>query len=77
MGRLCTAAAKGDTRKTLEALRDEITKTIEKTDSGRDIAALSKRLMEVMQLLDALPYPKAKNTKVQDAQQRVARRKKT
>lgn len=29
------------------------------TDSGRDIAALSKRLMEVMEAIDALPDPEA------------------
>lgn len=75
MGKLATAAKKGDTRETLEALRDRLSASIEKTESGRDVAALSKRLMEVMQLLDALPDPKAAKTKVQEAQQKKAREK--
>ncbi|WP_296012690.1 hypothetical protein [uncultured Adlercreutzia sp.] len=52
---LAAAAASGCRRDTLEALRDELARTIQATDSGRDIAALSKRLMEVMAELDALP----------------------
>ena len=49
MADLISAAQSGNRRETLEALRDE---------SGRDVAALSKRLMEVMGELDALPQPK-------------------
>lgn len=42
-------------RKTLIALRDCLAKTIDSTESGRDIAALSKRLMEVEKEIDGLP----------------------
>ena len=42
-------------RAALEALRDKIARTIDSTESGRDIAALSKRLMEVMAEIDGLP----------------------
>ena len=45
MADLVSAAKSGNRRETLEALR------------GRDVAALSKRLMEVMGELDALPKP--------------------
>ena len=48
------AAASGDKRATLVALRDEIAETIQTCGSGRDMAALSKRLIEVMEEIEAL-----------------------
>lgn len=54
---LIDAAASGDRRATLVALRDVLAKTISACDSGRDMAALSKRLMEVMDEIDAIPAP--------------------
>ena len=48
------AAASGDRMATLVALRDEIARTIQSCGSGRDMAALSKRLIEVMGEIDAL-----------------------
>ena len=59
MADLYAAAKSGNRRKTLECLRDELARTIAVCDSGRDMAALSKRLMEVMDELDSLPKPKA------------------
>lgn len=59
MGRLLEAVRSGDERAMLEALRDTIAETIESTGSGRDIAALSKRLIEVNADLRALPDPDA------------------
>ncbi len=59
MADLISAAQSGNRRETLEALRDKIAESIQDCDSGRDVAALSKRLMEVMGELDALPKPKA------------------
>ena len=61
MADLVKAAQSGSRRDTLEALRDKIAATIRDCDSGRDVAALSKRLMEVMGELDALPKPKAES----------------
>ena len=58
MADLVSAAASGDRRKTLEALRDKLAASVADCESGRDVAALSKRLMEVMKELDALPVPK-------------------
>ena len=58
MADLVTAAKSGKRRETLEALRDKIADSIQNCESGRDVAALSKRLMEVMSELDALPKPK-------------------
>ncbi len=43
-----------DRMNALVALRAKIAETIDGTDSGRDIAALSKRLMEVMDEIDQL-----------------------
>jgi len=55
---LVSAAASGNRRETLEALRDKLASSIQDCESGRDVAALSKRLMEVMGELDAMPKPR-------------------
>ena len=52
---LVDAAASGDRRATLEALRDKLAQTIDTTESGRDVAALSRRLIDVCAELDAIP----------------------
>ena len=57
MASLLEAAQSGDKRATLIALRDQIAATIENCESGRDMAANSKRLMEVMAEIEALPDP--------------------
>ena len=59
MARLLEAARSGDKRRTLIALRDKLAETIDNCESGRDMAANSKRLMEVMAELEALPAPDA------------------
>lgn len=59
MARLLEAAKSGDKRKTLIALRDKLAETIDNCDSGRDMAANSKRLMEVMAELESFPDPDA------------------
>ena len=58
MADLIKAARSGSRRETLEALRDKLAASIQDCESGRDVAALSKRLMEVMGELDAMPKPK-------------------
>ncbi len=57
MGKLIDAVNGGNKRDILIALRDETAATIEATTSGRDVAALSKRLIEICEMLDALPGP--------------------
>ena len=47
------AVRTGDRRASLIALRDAVAETIDAKDSARDIAALSKRLMEVMAEIDS------------------------
>lgn len=66
MTNLVEAAQSGDKRATLIALRDKIAQTIENCESGRDMAANSKRLMEVMAEIDALPDPDAKKMSKHD-----------
>ncbi len=76
MGKLTAAAKTNDRRKILIALRDRLAATLEKTSSGRDVAALSKRLMEVTEELDALPDPDAvSSSPIQRQQERVAKRR--
>lgn len=67
MGNLCIAARSGNRRKTLEELRDQLAYQIERTESGRDMAALTKRLMEVISELDGLPDESAAPDELDDA----------
>lgn len=66
MTNLIEAAQSGDKRATLIALRDILAKTIQECDSGRDMASNTKRLMEVMAELEALPDPNAKKESKHD-----------
>lgn len=74
MATLAQAAADNSRRGVLLALRDKLAATLDTCESGRDIAALSKRLMEVVAELDALPDPDATKTPVQAARARARRR---
>lgn len=74
MATLTEAVSSNDRRAALLALRDSIARAIDGTDSGRDIAALSKRLMEVMEEIDSLPDPKAKGSPLEMERKRVAER---
>ena len=56
---LTEKAATGNRLEALKALRDTLAETIEGTDSGRDVAALSQRLMDVMAEIETIE--KAKN----------------
>lgn len=52
---LTDAAATGSRRAVLVALRDKLAYTIENCESGRDVAALSRRLIDVVAELDTMP----------------------
>lgn len=54
MANLVDAAKSGDRYKTLIALRDILAKTIQECESGRDMASNTKRLMEVMDEIEAI-----------------------
>lgn len=66
MTNLVDAAKSGDKRATLIALRDILASTIQNCESGRDMASNTKRLMEVIAELEALPDPKAKKESKHD-----------
>lgn len=66
MANLIDAAKSGDKRETLIALRDILASTIQNCESGRDMASNTKRLMEVMAELEALPDPAAKKVSKHD-----------
>ena len=66
MTNLIDAAASGDKRETLIALRDILAKTIQECESGRDMASNTKRLMEVMAELEAMPDPSVKKVSKHD-----------
>lgn len=66
MANLIEAAKSGDKRATLIALRDKLAETIERCESGRDMAANTKRLMEVMAELEAMPDPQQKKISKHD-----------
>lgn len=68
--KLTEAARRGDRRETLISLRYRLAKAIETTESGRDMAALSKRLMEVMRELESMPDPAAADTPVERARRK-------
>lgn len=63
---LIQAAKSGDKRATLIALRDILAETIQNCESGRDMASNTKRLMEVMAELEALPDPAQKKVSKHD-----------
>ena len=63
---LVEAAKSGDKRATLIALRDKLAETIQNCESGRDMASNSKRLMEVMAEIEALPDPEIKKKSKHD-----------
>lgn len=54
MTNLVDAAKSGDKRATLVAMRDILAKTIQECDSGRDMASNTKRLMEVINEIEAI-----------------------
>lgn len=55
MADIVEAAKSGDHRETLTALRDRLAESIAGCDSNRDLAALSKRLMDVLNELEGMP----------------------
>jgi len=55
MADIVEAAKSGDHREALIALRDRLAEGIVKCDSNRDLAALSKRFMDVLNELEGMP----------------------
>lgn len=54
MGALLDAVRSGDKKAVLVAMRDSVAATLEDTTSGRDVAALSKRLIEIVEQIEVI-----------------------
>lgn len=52
--KLTTACSRGDPRGVYEALRYDMAKKLEQTDSGRDYAAIAKSIIDVQEKLDEM-----------------------
>ena len=74
---LLEAAASGDRRAALEALRDQLALLIGTSESARDVAALSGQLTVVLKQIEELSKGDKKNVSALDeiAERRKARRK--
>lgn len=75
MAKLTSVVKKNDRRKTLEALRDVLAQQIEDCKSGRDVAALSLRLMDVEDELSRLPTGDEAQSAVEKARARASKAK--
>ena len=64
MARLIEAASSGDRLQTLKELRGLLAERLEKSNSDRDIASMSKRLMDVTEAIDELEQAIASETEV-------------
>ena len=69
---LVAAAASGDRREALLALRDELARRL--VDADRDAAPLARQLTIVLREIEQLPVPGAKS-RVDDLAKRRARRR--
>ena len=63
------AAKTGNHQKTLIALRDKLAGAIDDCNSGRDLAALSRRLIDVMEKIPSTPDPDVPKTPLQRARE--------
>jgi len=71
MGNLKKAAVTNNRRDTLIALRDTLADSIDGCESGRDMAALSKRMMEVIEEIDKIPDPESSKSAIRKMQKKV------
>ena len=60
--KLTTACSRGDPRGVYEALRYDMAKKLEQTDSGRDYAAIAKSIIDVQEKLDEMGAHESKAT---------------
>ena len=65
----------GSKRKTLEAMAMKIADTIDGCESARDIPALTKRMVEMMDEIDRCPDANASKSKLAVLQANAAKRK--
>ena len=65
----------GSKRKTLEAMALKIADTIDACESARDIPALTKRMVEMMDEIEKCPDANAPKTKLATLQANAAKRR--
>ena len=65
----------GDRKRTLNAMAMKIADTIDECESARDIPALTKRMVEIMDAIDKCPDPNAGKTKLAKLQANATKRK--
>ena len=65
----------GNRKKTLEAMALKIADTIDSCESARDIPALTKRMVEMMDEIEKCPDANASKTKLAMLQANAAKRK--
>jgi hypothetical protein len=65
----------GDRKRTLNAMALKIADTIDECESARDIPALTKRMVEIMDAIDKCPDPNASKTKLAKLQANATKRK--
>ena len=58
--KLTTACSRGDSRGIYEALRYDMAKKLEATESGRDYAAIAKSFIDVQEKIDAMQGTEAR-----------------
>ena len=73
-GPLSAVVAGGRRLVSLRALRDRLAAEIDRTDSARDVAALSQRVMDVLEQIDAIEkaQPAQKGTPLDELKARRA-----
>lgn len=71
---LSTVVAGGNRAASLRALRDRLATEMDRTESARDVAALSQRLMDVLEQIDAAEraQPAQKGTPLDELKTRRA-----
>ena len=65
----------GDRRRTLNAMALKIADTIDSCESARDMPALTKRMVEIMDAIDKCPDANAGKSKLAVLQANAAKRK--
>lgn len=71
MSEFTETIADGDDRAQLEALRDKLATAMDEADKGADIAALTRRLLDVLAKLKSIPDGKQKSAYDELAAKRV------
>ena len=71
---MAEAAASGDRVQALRQLRDTLATAIDECESGRDLAALSRQMTEVLALLEKAAPPESKGTPLDELASRRAGR---